>query len=101
MDNNESEKDKVENTLDITSIDIYPLLGLFINILNEQAWQYMGLRVRPATQKVEKDLLKARTAIDCVIFLFDKLEPKLSNEEKNKMQALINDLQINFVSQKS
>ena len=101
MDNNESEKDKVGSTLDITSIDIYPLLGLFINILNEQAWQYMGLRVRPATQKVEKDLLKARIAIDCVIFLFDKLEPKLSNEEKNKMQALLNDLQINFVSQQS
>ncbi len=91
--------EKAAGVVDITSIDIYPLLSFFLSLLNEQAWQYMGLRVRPATQKIEKDLSRARIAIDCIVFLIDKLEPQLSDKEKTKMRALVTDLQVNFVRQ--
>jgi hypothetical protein len=101
MDDKEVVGDKAPSVLDITSIDIYLLLGLFVNVLGDQAWQYMGLRVRPATKKVEKDLSKARVAIDCVSYLIGKLEPQLNDEEKNKLRSLLTDLQINFIRQQS
>ena len=96
----EANHDKHEHeAVDIASIDIYPLLGIFINILSEQAWQFMGLRVRPASQKIEKDMDKAKTAIDCVAYLIDKIEFQLTDVEKPKMRALLTDLQINFIRQ--
>ena len=97
----EHEHDHEHEAVDIASIDIYPLLGIFTNILSEQAWQFMGLRVRPSTQKIEKDMDRAKIAIDCVAFMIDKIEPQLTDAEKPKMRGLLTDLQINFIRQKS
>jgi UTP-glucose-1-phosphate uridylyltransferase len=72
---------------------------LFINILNTQAWQYMGLRINPATKKIEKDMEKAIVAIDIIAYLIDNLEKKLSEEERTGLRSLLSDLQINFVRQ--
>ena len=85
--------------VDISAIDIYPLIGLFINILNTQAWQYMGLRINPATKKIEKDLAKAIVAIDIIAYLIDKLESQLNDEERTRLRSLLSDLQINFIRQ--
>jgi hypothetical protein len=82
--------------LDITSLDVYVLLGMVINILSTQAWQHMGLRVKPGTNKVEKDFQRARVAIDCIVFLSNKMAPQLDDEEKKQLQKLVADLQINF-----
>lgn len=87
---------KEKRVFDITTLDTYALLSLFMGILSEQAWQHMGLRVKPRTDKVEKDLEKARVAIDCVEFLIGKLEPYISTEEKNRLKWMLTDLQINF-----
>lgn len=95
----EHEKDPGSNVLDISTLDIYPILGFFLNILNVKAWQYMGLRVDPNTQKIQKDLQKAILTIDCVAFIIDKLAPQLEEDERNKLRALLTDLQINYVRQ--
>ena len=95
----EHDHEHEHEAVDIASIDIYPLLGVFTNILSEQAWQFMGLRVRPATQKIEKDMDRAKIAIDCVAFMIDKIEPQLTDAEKPKMRGLLTDLQINFIRQ--
>lgn len=95
------EHEHEQGAVDIASIDIYPLLGIFINILSEQAWQFMGLRVRPATQKIEKDMDRARIAIDCVAYMIDKIDSQLTDVEKPKMRGLLTDLQINFIRQQS
>ena len=92
----EVEKEK-PSTLDITTLDTYVLLGLFINILSNQAWQHMGLRVKPGTDKVEIDFERARLAIDCIASLIEKLEPHIPDAEKNELRNLLADLQINFV----
>ena len=42
MDDKEAVGDKAPSVLDITSIDIYLLLGLFVNVLGDQAWQIYG-----------------------------------------------------------
>ncbi len=85
--------------VDISLLDIYQLLELFIMLLGEQAWRYMGLRVDPRTNEIKKDFERAHIAIDCIISLVDKLEPQLPAEDKNRLRNLITDLQINFARQ--
>jgi len=93
----EQEKEEKTTALDITSLDTYTLLELFINVLSTKAWQHMGLRVREGTDKIEKDFEQAKVAIDCIAFLINKLEPHMQDSEKGRLQNLLADLQINFV----
>ncbi len=93
----ESKDDEQPLTLDITSLDTYSLLALFANILGAQAWQHMGLRVKPGTDQIERDMERARTAIDCAAFLLNKLEAHVPESEAKRLKNLLTDLQINFV----
>jgi hypothetical protein len=97
---NESEKiDQAPSSVDISLLDIYQLLELFIMLLNEQAWRYMGLRIDPHTNETKKELEKARVAIDCIISLVDKMESNLAGAERERLRSLITDLQINYAQQ--
>ena len=95
------EKEEKPTVLDIASLDTYVLLELFVNILNTQAWQHMGLRVKAGTDTIEKDFERAKVAIDCIAFLVDKLEANIQDSEKNRLRSLLADLQINFVRLKT
>lgn len=96
----ESDKKEQEpSPVDISLLDIHQLLELFVMVLNEQAWRYMGLRVNPGTNEVKKDFVKAQVAIDCIIFLVDKMEPYLIDAEKESLRKLVTDLQINYAQQ--
>lgn len=96
----ESDKKEQEpSPVDISSLDIYQLLELFIMLLSEKAWRYIGLRVEPSTNKINKDLTKARVTIDCIISLVDKIEPTLKDKEIESLRRLITDLQINYAEQ--
>lgn len=92
----EEEKGKPE-ILDITQLDTYNLLAIFINILAEKAWQHMGLKTVQGTDKIEEDFGRAHTAIDCIAFLIDKLEPHIPENGRSKLRSILADLQINFV----
>ena len=97
---NESEKIEQEpGPVNISLLDIYQLLELFVMLLSGQAWRYMGLRVDPRTNEIKKELVKAHVAIDCIISLVDKMEPYLSGAEKERLRSLITDLQINYAQQ--
>ena len=85
--------------VDISFLDIYKLLELFVMLLSEQAWRHMGLRVDPRTNEIKKDLERAHVAIDCIISIVDKLEPHSESETKNRFRNLITDLQINYARQ--
>ena len=95
-----SEKDN-EGTLDISLLDLYQLLQLFVMLLSEQAWRHMGLRINPTTNEIKKDLVKAHIAIDCIISLVEKMEQHLDTREKDSLRNLITDLQINYANQAS
>jgi len=96
----ESEKMEQEpSAVDISVLDIYQLLELFVVLLSEQAWRYIGLRVYPGTNEIKKDLVKAHVAIDCIISLVDKMEPYVDDAEKERLRKLITDLQINYAEQ--
>jgi hypothetical protein len=83
--------------VDVASLDTYSLLGLFVGLLAEKAWQTMGLRTKPGTDKIETDFDQARVAIDAVGFLADKLQPRLPDEEKQRLEGLVADLKLNYV----
>ena len=86
-------------TLDLTAVELNDLLGLFIGILSEKAWQYMGIRLTPGKNEVEKDMAKAQSAIDCIAFLTEKIAPSLSSDEVRKLRSMVTDLQLNYVKQ--
>jgi len=83
--------------VDIVSLNVYSLLGLFVGLLAEKAWQTMGLRTKPGTDKVESDLDQARVAIDTVGFFVEKLQPCLPDDEKRRLEGLVADLKLNYV----
>ena len=97
-ENSEGKKQE-PNPIDISQLDLYQLLELFVVLLSEQAWRYIGLRVAPDSNEIKKDLEKAHVAIDCIISLVDKMEPHLESSEKEHLRKLITDLQINYVEQ--
>lgn len=94
---NEFEKKEPEaKSVDISGLDFFQLIEVFIMLLSEQAWRYIGLRVDPRNNKINKDLTKAHVAIDCIIALVDKIEPNLDKEEAERLRSLITDLQLNY-----
>ena len=93
----DSEETRPPEMVDIASLDVYSLLGLFVGILAEKAWQALGLRMKPGTDKVETDFDQARVAIDTVGFFAEKLQLRLSEDEKRRMEGLVADLKLNYV----
>jgi hypothetical protein len=102
LNSNTSDSEKMDQgprSVDISRLDIYHLLELFVMLLSEQAWRYIGLRVNPGTSEIKKDLVKAHVAIDCIISLVDKIEPYIEDAERERLRRLITDLQINYAEQ--
>jgi len=92
----EGEEGGQPQSVDITSLEIDQLLGFFIGVLAGKAWQYMGVRLAPGKDEVEKNLKKAASAIDCAAYLSQKVSPYLPPEEADRLMAMIADLQINY-----
>ena len=95
----EKQEEKGPQAVDLTAFELDQLLGLFISLLTAKAWQYMGVRLTPGKEDVEKDMVKAATTIDCVAFLTEKLIPSLQEDEVGRLKAMIADLQINYTKQ--
>jgi len=91
-----AEEGKEPGALDITSLDTYTLIAMFIGILTEQAWRHLGLRMDPKTQETKKDFERAALAIDCIEFMTGRLERVVPEDEVKRLKALVADLQINF-----
>ena len=81
------------------AMDVYSMLGVFIAMLAQNAWVWMGLRLDPVTGKVQRDLAQAHVAIDCLVFLADKMMPKVEEAQRRELRGIISDLQLNFVQQ--
>jgi hypothetical protein len=91
------EEKERSQAVDLTALEIDQLIGLFIGILSAKAWQYMGIRLTPGKSEAENDMGKASMAIDCVVFLTEKIAPNLSAEEARRLRDIVADLQINYV----
>src|SRR5665648_617787 len=54
--------------------DLPVLFVWFISMLSGKAWEYLGLIMNPETKEMNKDLKKAKIAIDTVAFLYDQIK---------------------------
>lgn len=81
--------------------NVYAILQFVLGLLAEQAWELMGIRLAPGQKEEIKDLAQAKIAIDTIVFIADKLQPNIGEDEQKALRGLISDLQINFVQQSS
>ena len=82
----------------------YDLIGYCINLLSSQAWQKLGLLADPQTGEAKPDLADAKVAIDAVGDLAARLgtapESIISTDMRRDLHTLLNDLRLNYVSQR-
>lgn len=82
----------------------YDLIGYCINLLSSQAWQKLGLLADPQTGEATPDLAEAKVAIDAVSDLAARLktapESVISTDMRRDLRTLLNDLRLNYVSQR-
>ncbi|MDI6771530.1 MAG: DUF1844 domain-containing protein [bacterium] len=81
--------------------DAMTLVGTCLSLLAARAWQAMGLVPDPATKQVERKLEDAQLAIDAAAALAEVIRPRVSERERREIEALITNLRLNFVEQKS
>lgn len=99
MDALKAMKDQNINFDDLIPKDTYALVRSIIANLGQQAWICLGMQQNPFTQKIEKDLVQAKLAIDCVSSLCDLMKPHSNQRELLEMEALKQNLQMNYINQ--
>ena len=77
--------------------DLPVLFVWFISMLSGKAWEYLGLIMNPETKEINKDLKKAKIAIDTVAFLYDQIKDDLNPEDFKRLENLLANLRMNYV----
>jgi len=77
--------------------DLPVLFVWFISMLSGKAWEYLGLIMNPETKEINKDLKKAKIAIDTVVFLYDQIKDDLNPEDFRRIENLLANLRMNYV----
>ena len=77
--------------------DLPVLFVWFISMLSGKAWEYLGLIMNPETKEMNKDLKKAKIAIDTVAFLYDQIKDDLNPEDFKRIENLLANLRMNYV----
>ncbi len=82
----------------------YELIGYCINLLAQQAWLKLGLLADPETGIAAPDLDEAKVAVDTVGDLAARLEAApegiVPADLRRDLKTLLNDLRLNYVSQR-
>ncbi len=77
------------------------LVSTCLSLLAAKAWQAMGLVPDPATKQDVRKLEDAQIAIDAAAALAEVIRPRVADAERREIEALITNLRLNFVEQKS
>ena len=77
--------------------DLPVLFVWFISMLSGKAWEYLGLIMNSETKEINKDLKKAKIAIDTVAFLYDQIKDDLNPEDFKRIENLLANLRMNYV----
>ena len=88
------------NQLNLMSLEIEEIIQFFLSVTSTKAVQYLGVPMIEG-QAEDKDLVKARLAIDCTKVLVEKLEPYVSEEEIKQLNSVISNLQFAYVRESS
>lgn len=82
---------------EVPEITVAALLRGTVELLAVQAWQHLGIQVSPQTGELRKDVPQARLAIDAASAILEKLQPHLTEDERQQFEALLANLRINYV----
>jgi len=77
--------------------DLPVLFVWFISMLSGKTWEYLGLIMNSETKEINKDLKKAKTAIDTIAFLYDQIKDDLNPEDFKRIENLLANLRMNYV----
>jgi hypothetical protein len=91
------EKEETQQ-IELLDLEIENLLSFIIGLTSTKAVQYLGAPIKP-DQKPEKDLKRARVAIDTTNLLVEKLEPYINEDEKKRLKQMITNLQLSYVKE--
>ena len=92
------EEEPAPQVVDISALPVWHIIPFFIRILDNVAWQKMGLVVNPMTQEIEKDLDQARVAIDSYEALLNQLGAQIEPDAKEALESRLADLKLNFAT---
>jgi hypothetical protein len=91
------EKEDIQQ-IELLDLEIEDLLNFIIGLTSTKAIQYLGVPIKQ-DQKPEKDLKRARVAIDTTNLLVRKLEPYIDENEKKQLKQMISNLQLSYVKE--
>lgn len=98
------QKDQLGEHSEEAAPTTYDMIGYCINLLASQAWQKLGLLADPQTGEAQLDLAEAKVAIDAVSDLAARLdaapETVIPADLRRDLRTLVNDLRLNYVSQR-
>jgi len=77
--------------------DLPTLFVWFISMLSGKAWEHLGLMMNPETKSVNKDLKKAKIAIDSISLLYEQIKDELIKEDIKRIEDLLANLRMNYV----
>lgn len=90
--------EKEDTKIELLDLEIEDLLSFIIGLTSTKAIQYLGVPIN-SNQKSQKDLNRARVAIDTTNLLLEQLEPYLNDDEKKQLKQMISNLQLSFVKE--
>jgi len=70
-----------------------------ISGLSGSAMQHLGKVINPLTGKIERDLQAAKETIDLIRMLREKTKGNLTDREKRALDALLGNLQLNYLDE--
>ncbi len=82
--------------VELLDLEIESILSFFIGVVSTKSLQYLGVSVKQGEEQ-EKNLDKARLAIDATSIMVDKLEPFIDQEEHSQLKQVVSNLQFAYL----
>ncbi len=89
--------DEETPAMSLADLEVYDVLRFSLGLFVQQAWIHLGIQKAPGAEDVKTDLEQAKVAIETIRALAAQLEGHVEEGEQREMQAIISNLQINFV----
>ncbi len=84
----------------MTKDDTYrALFTQLVLIFHTAAMQHMGKLKNPLTDKIERSLIQAQSAIDMLDMLKERMKGNLSNEEERFLSTVLQELKLNYIDE--
>ncbi|MFW6108839.1 MAG: DUF1844 domain-containing protein [archaeon] len=81
--------------IDLLDLEIEEIFRFFIGLTSNKALQYLGVSLKEG-ETVEKDLVRARLAIDTTDYIVKKMDPYMEDEEEKQLKQMVSNLQFTY-----